>query len=169
MTSTRLNVPDLPIPALQWTEDKIHMKAITVHLNIHCPGKFAQNCQVLVLLAPIVIHQDITLNVRMYIHLQITPNNTTISTASTPIFTQTIISLQFSSPFQAVFILPHAYIHNTLHVVQFLQFSRIGSPLQKLITCENLDRALVQWQNMSIHQYKNAKITKIQDPRKFTR
>ena len=34
-------------------------------------------------------------------------------------------------------------------------------PSAKVYTCESLDRALVQWQNMAIREYRN---TKIQDP-----
>ena len=38
----------------------------------------------------------------------------------------------------------------------------------KLYTCENLDRTLVQWQNMAVCKYKkNAKITKSQDLQRF--
>ena len=37
----------------------------------------------------------------------------------------------------------------------------------KVYTCEYLERALVQWRNMAVHKYENAKITKSQDPCKF--
>jgi hypothetical protein len=36
-------------------------------------------------------------------------------------------------------------------------------PSVKVYARKNLHRALVQWQNMAVHEYKNTKITKIQD------
>jgi hypothetical protein len=40
-------------------------------------------------------------------------------------------------------------------------------PSVKVYTWQNLDCPLVQWYNMAIHEYKNAKIAKIWDPQKF--
>jgi hypothetical protein len=33
--------------------------------------------------------------------------------------------------------------------------------------CQNLDQALVQWQNMAIHKHKNVKIAKSQKSMKY--
>ena len=60
------------------------------------------------------------------------------------------------------------HIRFNFHTIKFSQYSRIFNHLRNFTcTCKNLDWVLVQWQNMTIHEYKNTKITKSQDLQKF--
>ena len=49
-------------------------------------------------------------------------------------------------------------------MVLSLWYSQIESHPQKVYTCKNLNQAVVQWQNMAIREYKNAKMAKSQNP-----